>query len=115
MKNRLISYKTQCFFALIPFVGLLIDWIVSWFNIYKTTKSKKYVFIHYITWIIPIIITFGIFAFCYFFLLIKITNRNMFIFSCLVSSYLACIIITYFSIFIAKKIIEAYNKRIISE
>lgn len=115
MKSRLVSYKAQCFFALIPFVGLLIDWIISWLNIYKTTKSRKYVFIHYITWIIPIIITVGIFAFCYFFLILKITNRTMFIFSCLASSYLTCIIIAYFSISIAKKIIATYNEKIIAE
>ena len=115
MKNNLISYKAQYIFAFIPFVGLLIDWIVSWFNIYKTTKNRKYIFIHWLIWIIPMILTFGILIVCYFFLLVKITNRQLFMISCLLVSYLTCVIISYSAIFIAKKIIDTYNKRILTE
>ena len=115
MKNKFVSYRTCSLLSLIPFIGFLIAWLLSWLTIYKVTKDRKYIFLHYLIWILPMIISGGLFAVCYFSLFAKIANQQLLILCTLIGAYLVCVIIAYSAIFIAKKIIDNYNKKMLSE
>ncbi len=100
------------FLVLIPIIGFFIAWIYSWFTIYKITKGIKYVFLHFVFWIIPLCLA-GSLIVAYF--MMGVLNQNEFLKMIIgiIVSYVAILIMSISSISISKVIIEAYNKKAI--
>ena len=108
MSNKFISYKTQCYLALIPYIGLLIAWITSWINIYLRTRQKKYIFIHYIIWVLPMCLVGGLLAFSTIMLKDNLSFQTYSV-CILIIGYVACFIMSFLAIVISKFIIQKYD------
>lgn len=111
MNKRIISYKLQNYLALIPFLGFLIIWFIAWLNIYRSTKSKAYVLLHFILWCIPMLITAIAFALISSNFIIKISTYALYIISILITLYFCLLIWALSALGIEKGIIERYNKK----
>lgn len=106
-------FVVQYFLALIPFVGLFISIICVWNRIYKITHSRKYILLHYLIAIIPLIIMFILSCVLFFNLFVKLESplRDILI---LVTAYICYAVSALCSVYIGKRIIDRYNiKRVI--
>ena len=112
MSKNLISYKKQYYLSLIPIVGFLIAWITSWINIWRRTKDKKYIFLHYILWILPMCIVGGLVAVCAMTFMPSLTATMRVVFGFIIG-YIACLIMSVSSIFISQIIIDKYDSKFI--
>ena len=108
MSKKLIPYKILYYLSLIPFLGLLIAWVCSWLNIYRSTNSKKYIFIHYLIWILPMCIVGVIVVICVMTFMGNLTPLWKTICG-LVISYVACLIMSISCVSIANGIIKKYD------
>ncbi len=111
MKKQIISYKLQNFLAMIPIFGVVVVWLIAWFNIYRTTKNRLYVFLHYLIWLIPMIIVgLAVYVICFYFIrnINDLTIKKILF---LIMSYFACLIMALSALGVEKGIIERYNKK----
>ena len=108
MNKNLISYKNLYYLSLIPFLGFFIAWICSWTNIYHRTKDRKYIFLHFIIWIVPICIASGIIVIVMITLMVNISPSMYKIYG-LIVSYVACLIMSISCVGISKGIINRYD------
>lgn len=113
MSKNLIFYKMQYYLSLIPFVGLFIAWITSWINIWRTTKDKKYIFLHYILCILPMCIVGGLVAICAMTFIPSLTATIRVVCGVIIG-YIACLIMSVSSIFISKIIIDKYDLKFLN-
>ena len=108
LNKQIISYKLQYVLSLIPFIGLIIIWIISWCNIFKITKNKLYVFLHSIIWAISLLIYAIVFVvICIN--LIKPIDSNMRQIIFIISSYIVVVACALSAIEIEKRIIKKFN------
>ena len=112
MTKKLISYKILYYLSLIPFLGLLIAWLCSWFNIYRRTNDRKYVFLHSLIWIFPMCIVGVIVGICSMTFMVELSPIMKTICG-LIIGYVACLIMSISSIAISKGIISRYDLKII--
>ena len=108
MSKNFISFKVLYYLSLIPFLGLIVVWISSWVNIYRRTNDKKYVFLHYLIWIIPICIAGGVAGVCMMTFMINL-SPTMYIICGLGVAYIACLIMAISCVKISKEIISKYD------
>ena len=113
MSKNLISYKMQYYLSLIPFVGLFIAWITSWINIWRKTKDKKYIFLHYIIWILPLCIAGGFIAVCALTFMSNLPQPGYTICALLVS-YVACLMMSLSCIAISKVLISKFDLKFVN-
>ena len=114
LNKQIISYKLQYVLSLIPFIGLIIIWIISWCNIFKITKNKLYVFLHSIIWAIPLLIYAIVFVvICIN--LIKPIDSNMRQIIFIISSYIVVMACALSAIEIEKRIIKKLTINNVSE
>lgn len=112
MSKRILSCKVQYYLSLIPFLGFFIAWISSWWNIYRRTNDKKYIFLHFIIWILPMCIAGAVVAIS---IITFMTNLSPLAYKIcgLLISYVACLIMAFSAILISKKIIKKFESRYI--
>lgn len=110
MNKKIISYKLLCYLSLIPVIGFFIAWPCSWVNIYRQTRSKKYIFLHYIIWLLPVCMVGIILYICIVTFMSSFTLQQKFICG-LVFSYFAVVMMALSSIGISKGIIDKYNSK----
>ena len=108
MNKKMISYKLVCYLSLIPVIGFFIAWPCSWINIYRQTRSKKYIFLHYIIWLLSVCMVGVILYICIVTFMASFTSQQKFICG-LVLSYFAGVMMALSSIGISKGIIDKYN------
>lgn len=112
MNKKKISYKIQYYLSLIPFVGFLIAWIISWINIYRKTNDRKYVFLHFIIWLLPMCIAGGLVA-LYTVTFMPCLEPILKTVLGIIVSYAACLIMAISCIGISKWIIDRYDSKFI--
>ena len=108
MDKKLISYKKLYYLSLIPILGLLIAWLCSWLNIYRRTNDRKYVFFHFLIWIIPICIAGGVVVISLMTFMGKLSPL-MYKICGVIISYVSCLIMSISCIGISKGIISQYD------
>ena len=106
---RKLSYKQKYTLASIPFLGMVIALFISWFDIYRSTKSKKYVLAHYLLLFLPLLCVLALFVLVGEFLQPRLGEYWLIVI--LVVSLIACLGIGYLSVFLEQKVIEYYNKK----
>lgn len=109
MKKRNF-FDIQIYIALIPFVGLFVSTVCVWCKIYKITHCRKYMLLHYLLVIIPLVLMVGLFSVLYFSLIVSLneTLRNILT---LVVAYICYAISSLCSVFIGKRIVYRYNEK----
>lgn len=112
MSEKVVIKKFKYFFSLIPFISLIIAWIMSWVAIYKATGQRKFIFYHYIIWSIMMIIFFIIFIVLYNLIFSKYTIIFQVI-SSIICLYVVSIILSILALMIAKTIIEKYYLKVV--
>ena len=113
MSKQLISYKTQYYLSLIPFFDVLITWITAWINIWRKTNDKKYIFLHYILWILPMCIAGGLVAVCAMTFMPNLSPTMRTVCG-LIIGYIACLIMSASSVLISKIIIDKYDLKVLN-
>lgn len=108
MDKKIIPYHILYYLSLIPYIGFLIAWICSWVNIFRKTNHRKYIFYHYVFWLIPLCVAGGLVTVCLLTFMDALSVEWKFI-SALGLSYIACLIMSVSCIFIAKKITDRYD------
>ena len=106
------DYKLQFILASIPFLGIVPACIISWMDIHKITNNKKYVFIHGVLWLLFVGILGALLSLEIVWLMPKWEEYGKII--CIVSAFIICLLMGYFSIWLEKAIIDFYNKKILS-
>ena len=112
MVKKFLSSKTQCFLALIPYIGFFIAWICSWINIFLKTKQLKYVFLHYFIFILPMCLAGGLIVISMMTFMDKL-SFELYRICALILAYVACLIMAFSSIAISRFIIKKYELRTI--
>ena len=112
MSKKFISYKFLYYLSLIPFLGLLIAWICSWLNIYRSTDDRKYVFLHFLIWIFPMCIVGVIVGICAITFMVGLSPMMKTICG-LVIGYVACVIMSISCIGISKWLISKNDQNMI--
>mgnify|MGYP005762513175 CR=1 FL=1 len=107
--SKVCSYKLQYFLALVPFLGIFINIGFAWYNIYKITKKRIYIFLHFLLFIVPLIIFFSIAVLCIFFVN-KVNIIGLRIFLYILVSYITFLILAVASVAIERGIIERYKR-----
>ena len=113
MSKKLISYKLLYWLSLIPVFGFFVSWICSWINIYRRTSDRKYVFIHYIIWMLTSLVVFiGLIAIIR--ALMAYASFVVYVVCALVATYVALVLMSILCIVISKIIIKKYDLKSIS-
>ena len=108
MQKKIIPYKILYLLSLIPVLGMLVAWLCSWLNIYRKTADKKYIFLHYVLWMLAFC-GLGVFIAIYVIVVVPIFNEQLkFIFG-LMLGYLVCLISAIACVCISKRIIKKYD------
>ena len=111
MSKKIISYKLLSYLSLVPVIGFLIAWLCSWINIYRQTRKRKYIFLHYIIWLLPLCMVGGVLYICIVIFMANFTSQQKIICG-LVLSYFAGVMMAISSIGISKGIIDKYNLKL---
>ncbi len=110
--NLTKKFKLLYLLSLIPLFGFFIAWVGSWIIMQKETKSKKYVFIHYFIWIIPLCVAGGIVVAGNFLTInLSFTVRTIILITACV---LALYIMAFSCVYIAEKIVYKFNEKVIN-
>ncbi len=108
MDGRIVINRSKYLLTLIPLIGFFIAWIVAWRSIYKTTKEKKYIIIHYTIWAVLLIIFFVIFIISYVLFISKLATFFKLLLT-LISLYIVFVMMSLSALAIAKGIIEKHE------
>ena len=94
-----------------PFLGMLIVWIIGMFNIYRIKKNRLYVALFYLITIVPAILFCGIFMAVYLLGIMPIDNITLKIVLAFILGYIIYLCMAIAIICVQKQMIERFKKQ----
>ena len=108
--KKMVSFKLLYYLSLLPFLGVVIVWIIGIYNVYAIKKKRIYCVLYYLLTMFPIILFGGIFIAVFLFCIEPLDDLALKIIISFVLAFIVCVCMAIAIVGIQKGMIERFEK-----
>lgn len=108
--KKTVSLKLQYYLSLVPFLGVIIVWIIGMWNIYAVKKKRIYCLFYYLLTLVPIILFGVVFIVVFIFFIAPLDEFVLKIVVSYVLVFIICACIALTIVSIQKGMLKRFKK-----